>query len=44
MCDEETFDPILGYDPSQGGSAPYPLDLTGSLAYLLGAATRKDSS
>ncbi len=42
--DEETFDPVIGYDPSWGGIAPYPLDLTGNLAYLLGAATDSASA
>jgi len=36
---ENNFDPILGYDPSQGGIAPYPIVKTGSVSYLLRAAT-----
>jgi alkaline phosphatase len=36
---EATVDPFLGYDPAQGGVAPYPTDTTGSSAYFLRAAT-----
>jgi alkaline phosphatase len=36
---ETSFDPLLGYDPARGGSAPYPVDTSGSSAYLLRAAT-----
>lgn len=39
LYSEDTFDPLVGYDPAKGGSAPYPLDLTGDQAYLLRIAT-----
>lgn len=42
--DEATFDPLIGYDPSQGGVAPYPLDLSGIPAYLGRAATDSASA
>ena len=25
---ESTFDPLIGYDPSQGGNTPYPVEMT----------------
>ncbi len=25
---EETYDPLIGYDPSQGGATPYPVEMT----------------
>jgi alkaline phosphatase len=31
--DVATFNPLLGYDPGRGGSAPYPLDVSGDAAY-----------
>jgi alkaline phosphatase len=39
LFDESTFAPLLGYDPSFGGYAPYPVDTIGTSAYLLRAAT-----
>jgi alkaline phosphatase len=42
--DETTFDPLLGYNPAQGGTAPYPLDTTGNIAYLLRAYTDSASA
>lgn len=31
--DGAAFNPLLGYDPERGGSAPYPLDVSGDTAY-----------
>ena len=39
-----TFDAKLGYDPAKGGALPYPLDKTGSSAYLNKAATDSASA
>jgi alkaline phosphatase len=33
--DADSFDPILGYDPAQGGSFPHPLDPTNRDDYFL---------
>jgi alkaline phosphatase len=35
--DPGSFDPLLGYDPSLGGAAPYPLDKSGDKDYFLSA-------
>ena len=35
--DPASFDPLVGYDPSRGGSAPYPLDTSGQSSYFLTA-------
>ena len=42
--DEVSFDPLVGYDPSWGGIAPYPVDRTGDIPYLTGTATDSASS
>jgi len=33
VADHSSFDPINGYDPSRGGSAPYPRSNVGDVAY-----------
>lgn len=33
----DSFDPLVGYDPSRGGTAPYPVDQTGDRSYFLNA-------
>ena len=42
--DETTFDPVIGYDPAQGGTEPYPLVTTGAMPYLVHAATDSASA
>jgi alkaline phosphatase len=44
LYDELNFMPSIGYDPSQGGIAPYPLDTNGVLSYFLIAATDSASA
>ena len=41
---ETTFDPMVGYDPAKGGTAPYPIDKTGDQSYLLVSATDSASA
>ena len=40
----ETFDPVIGYDPHQGGAERYPLHLAGSEAYFLADRLATDSA
>lgn len=42
--DTTTFNKLLGYNPTYGGSAPWPLDLTGQENYLKFAATDSASA
>lgn len=44
LYDESNFDPLIGYDPALGGLLPWPLDLTGNMTYLTGAATDSASA
>lgn len=42
--DEGTADPLVGFDPSRGGTASYPADTSGDPAYLMSAATDSASA
>ena len=37
MFSPDSFDPLVGYDPSRGGAAPYPVDQNGDRSYFLNA-------